>query len=195
MTHTSHSWLRLRRALMGFGLLVGLAGSSPLVHAGGDFVVKDLYSRTVEGVVRIDARIDYDLSTELRDALHNGVDLVIEMEVQVVQLRSWWLNEDVASLLQRYRLGYYSLSRLYVIQNLNTGVQTTYPSLASALYALGDVRDFPLIDAALLRPGERYEAGLQARLAVAELPLPLRVRAYVSGGWRPESDWYRWSLP
>ena len=180
---------------MGLGLLAGMVGGTSTWAAGNGFAINNLNSETVDGVVRIDADIDYNLTPELRDALHNGVDLVIEMELRVQRQRGWWFDEDVAALSQRYLLGYYALSRLYVIQNLNTGVQSTYPSLGSALYALGVVRDFPLIDAALLKSGERYEAGLQARLAVDQLPLPLRVRAYVSDGWRPESDWYRWSLP
>ncbi|HDP88760.1 MAG TPA: DUF4390 domain-containing protein [Thioalkalivibrio sp.] len=192
--HTSHSWLRLRRVLLGLGLIAGLVGVTPPLHADGDFVINAIYSRNVDGVIRIDADVRYNLTPVLRDALHNGVDLVIEMEVRVERVR-WWVNEDVASLVQRYRLGYYSLSRLYVVQNLNTGVQSTYPSLGSALYALGAVRDFPLMDAALLLPGEEYRAGMRTRLAVDQLPLPLRVRGYVAREWRPESEWYEWPLP
>ena len=195
MTHTAYSWLPLRRVLMGLGLLAGMMGGASALAADEGFAINNVHSGNVDGVIRVDADIDYTLSPDLRDALHNGVDLVIEMQLRVQRLRGWWVDEDVAALSQRYRLGYYALSRLYVVHNLNTGVQTTYPSLASALYAVGVVRDFPLIDAALLQPDERYEAGLRAHLAVDQLPLPLRVRAYVSGGWRLESDWYRWSLP
>jgi len=197
LTHTSHSWPRLRRALIGLGLLAGLVGS-PLALAAQEvppFVVNAVYPRNVDGVIRIDADVRYSLNPVLRDALHNGVDLVIEMELRVQRLRDWWVNEDVAELVQRYRLGYYTLSRLYVVQNLNTGVQTTYPSLGSALYALGALRDFPLIDTSLLLPGEHYRGGLRARLDIDQLPLPLRVRAYASEDWRPASEWYEWSLP
>jgi hypothetical protein len=193
----SHSWPRLRRALIGLGLLAGLVGS-PLalaVQEPSPFVVNAVYPRNVDGVIRIDADVRYSLNPVLRDALHNGVDLVIELELRVQRLRGWWLNENVAELVQRYRLGYYDLSRLYVVQNLNTGVQTTYPSLGSALYALGALRDFPLIDASLLLPEEEYRGGLRARLGIDHLPLPLRVRAYASEAWRPASEWYEWSLP
>lgn len=178
-------------------LLVMLVGMTPtLLHADHSyFQIEALTTERVDGVYRLTARIDYELPEVLLDALANGVDLVIQVEVEVLRERDWWFDEDVATVTQRYQLIYYALSRMYVVRNLNTGVQQTFPSLYSALHAIGQLRDFPLIDASLLDPGQVYKARLQARVAPEELPLPLRARAYLDSDWRPASEWYTWYLP
>lgn len=195
MSISRHSWLRLRLAVLSLGLVGGLVGYTPAARADAFFSVGSVETRLSDGVYLLDANIDYRFSGSLSDALHNGVDLVIETELEVVRERNWWGDETIASLIQRYRIGFYALSRLYVVQNLNTGVQTSFTTLSGALFSIGNVRGFPLIDASLLEDGRVYEAALRTRLAVDELPLPLRIRGYMSDEWRPASDWYRWSLP
>ena len=184
----------LKASVLAVTLVCGLLGG-PVSGADEAFVVHELTSEEVEGVIKLDATIEYRLSDALLDALRNGVELVIEVRIEVSREREWWLNAEVASLVQRYQLGYHALSQQYLLKNLNTGVQLTFPSLTSTLHAMGTIQDFPMLDASLLQPGIGYEARLRARLAVDELPLPLRARAYMSGDWRPASDWYTWALP
>lgn len=178
-------------------LIVMLVGLIPALPAAEQryFRVESLTTEKVDGVYRLTASIDYQLPEVLLDALANGVDLVIEVKVEVLRERRWWIDEDIAAVTQRYQLIYYALSRMYVVRNLNTGVQQTFPSLYSALHAIGRLQDFPLIDASLLDPQQVYKARLQARVAPEELPLPLRARAYLDSDWRPASEWYTWYLP
>ena len=186
--------LLLKVSALALTLVCGLLGG-PVRSADEPFVVHELTSDEVEGVIKLDATIEYSLSEVLLDALRNGVELVIEVQIEVARQRDWWVNAELASLVQRYQLGYHALSQQYLLKNLNTGVQRTFSSLTSTLNAMGTIQDFPVLDASLLEPGVSYEARLRARLAVDELPLPLRARAYLSGDWRPASDWYTWSIP
>ncbi len=73
-------------------------------------------------------------------------------------------------------------------------MQQTFSDLTSALRHQGAVRGLPLIDAALLDDDQTYTASLRTRLSLSELPLPIRVRAYVSDAWRLSSGWYTWQL-
>lgn len=188
-----------RRSVVGFVLGFGLACSALLapqgVHAGEEFAVREYHTEVVDGVIRLDARIDFDLPDVLLDALRNGVGLVFEIEVYVLRQRDWLPDAEVAHLTQRYSLLYHALSQQYLLENHNTGERMAYPSLGSALYSLGQVNDYPMLDASLLHAGEHYEASLRVRLAYEELPIPLRMRAYVSAEWRPASNWYQWPLP
>jgi Domain of unknown function (DUF4390) len=62
------------------------------------------------------------------------------------------------------------------------------------LQALGQVRDFPLIDAYLLEQDERYVLQLGAYLDIESLPTPLRVLAYLNPDWHLSSEWYDYPL-
>lgn len=184
----------MARSALATLMLWGLLCVPPQAVAS-PFSVESLGTELAGGVYHLNARIDYDLPDVLLDALANGVELVIEVDVEIVRERGWWFDEDVASISLRHQLAYYALSRMYVVRNLNTGVQTTFPSLYSALHAIGTLRGFPLLDASLLDPTEVYQVRLRARILPEELPLPLRARAYIDSDWRPSSDWYVWSLP
>lgn len=147
-----------------------------------------------ENVVYLDARIDLDLSEEAKRALKNGVPLTIELEIGVTRPRWWWFAEDVASLIQRYRIRYHALSGRYVLTSLNSGESRSYNSRSALLSRLGRVQELPLLDRSLLEPDETYEVGLRARLDLDALPRPLRAGAYVSPQWRLVSEWFTWRL-
>jgi hypothetical protein len=151
-------------------------------------------TRLVDGVYQLDAGIDYRLTDTLVEALRNGIDLLIEVEIEITRVRNWWADADVATLRQRYRLSFHALSGTYQIANLNSGVATVYPSLNSALWAVGVLRGLPLIDASLLEEGRRYMVQMQARVEPESIPLPLRPQAYFSRQWQSSTDWYEWPL-
>jgi hypothetical protein len=159
-----------------------------------EFRVLKADTELIGGVYRLNAVVNYDLTKPVQKALLNGVDLVFEMQIEVLRDRTWWWDADIANLNQSYRLSYHALSRQFVVENLNTSVQQTFSDLASALRHQGTVRELPLIDAALLNHNQTYTASLRARLSLSELPLPIRVRAHVSGEWRLSSGWYTWEL-
>lgn len=172
--------------------LAALAGAK--ADSPGRFAVAHVNTQLVDDVYRLNARVDLELSAVLLDALSNGVDLYVDIDIEIIRRNTWWFDSEVAQLSQRAVLSYYALSRSYVVRNLNTGIQTTYPSLYSALHAIGEVRDLPLLDNSLLDSGEDYFARLRTRIAIEELPLPLRAQAYLSADWRLSSEWYTWSL-
>jgi len=185
------AWSAILAALV---LCLGL--SAP---AQGDdrepFAIEDVTVDLEDGVYRLDARIRYRLPDGVREAVTNGVPIVLEVDIDLLRRRGWWWDEQVAGLLQRYRLRYHALTRQYTVTNLNTEAQRTFPTLGSALQALGRLQGLPAFDASLLREGGDYRLRMQARLNVDELPLPLRVRGYLFSDWRPESPWRTWPLP
>lgn len=163
-------------------------------NSNGEFTVRSAETELVDKVYRLDARIDYQLSDRMLDAMHKGIPLTFAMDIEVWRKRQYLWNEQIATVTQRYQLSYHALTRQYQIKNLNTGIQNSFPTLRAALDVLGAVDDFPMLDQQLLGAGETYEARLRARLDIEALPVPIRLLAYVYAGWRVSSEWYTWSL-
>ncbi|HKL64116.1 MAG TPA: DUF4390 domain-containing protein, partial [Woeseiaceae bacterium] len=132
-------------------LLVCLAWQPAAGQEGGSVSVRSADSSLVDGVHRVDARLQYVLSKEALDALESGVPINVELEFQVIQNRRFWLDKVAAELSVNYQLLYNALSRRYVVRNRNTGEQDSYATLYSALNNLGRITSLPVIDAALLR--------------------------------------------
>jgi hypothetical protein len=168
----------------------------PTVHAEDyRFEIHNAAISVEKGVYLLKADVDYVISPPVREALLNGVSLVFVLEISVLEYHDWWLNSQVADLKQRYQLEYQALSLQYVLENLNTGIQESFPDLGSALRRLGQVVDFPFIDSTLLDSSNKYILQIRVSLDVDELPLPLRVRAYLFSDWDLDTDWHTQRLP
>src|SRR5262245_37240456 len=112
----------------------------------GRFEVLSAYPTERGGVYYVDAKILYELPTTADEALRSGVTLTLELQIEVERVRRFPLpDKGVASLLQRYALQYHALSDRYIVQNLNSGEQTTYSTIEAAEAALGEVHELPVI--------------------------------------------------
>lgn len=160
-----------------------------------DFRVDRLSSEQRDGVYYLDADFSLKLGDEMRAALRNGVQLVLAIDFNVTRSRRFWLDEYVAGLKQRYSLRFHALTRQYLVQNMNTGIQKSYHNLVSALDALRTLRNLPVLDAGILQQGVQYDARLRVYLDIDALPVALKVRAYTKKGWSVSSEWVSWQIP
>lgn len=161
---------------------------------GGQFEIRSATSRLTDGVHYATARIDFRFSEEALEALDNGIELTIRVRIELKRVRRFWLDRDVAALNQDYRIGYQPLSERYVVTNVNSGDQTSFATLFSALNNIGRIVDLPIIDAALLDSSARYEISMKAVLDQNTLPGPLRLINFWGSGFRVESKRYVWNL-
>lgn len=188
---------RRRGMLLTLLLLFPVAPVSAIAEDGdaaNPFVLSSAAVREDEAVYRLDAVARLHLTLPVREALNSGVDLTITWEIEIDRYNEWWLNSDVAYVVQRYRLSFHELSLQYVVTNLNTNQQRSYTSLRAALDRIGTLLGFPLIDRVLVGDDGHYNGHVRVRLQHDELPLPLRAVALFSGAWNLESEWYQWSF-
>ena len=171
--------------------LLSLMSTSALADA---FTIRSVETKLMDKVYTLSAQIEYHFSDVAIEALENSIPLIVLIDIEVDQVRGWWLNKEVAELQQGYLLLYHALTEKYIVNNLNSGAQENYDSLHSAVAALGKVDALPILDANLTSPNERYLVRLHTYLDLEALPAPMRPIAYISSQWRLESDWYEWPL-
>lgn len=160
----------------------------------GYFEVRSASMQLVGGVYTLDARLQLVLSSEALDALSSGVPLVIELQLQLIHDRRWWWDDSDAELAVRFELEYRPLSQRYLVRNTNSGDQDSFATLYSALNNLGRVQGLPVIDDALLEPGDDYRVRLRAMLQTQQYPAPLRLLFFWRSEWQLQSEWYEWLL-
>ena len=144
--------------------------------------------------LRLDAEIAYELNSEVRRALVNGIPLMFQVEVQVVALKDWRWDKIISSVVKTYELKYHALSKQYVLDNLESGESDSYPDLESVLIQQGRVSAMYIAEIDYLDEQEKYVVQLRARLLSNKLPLPLRMKSYFSPKWRLSSGWHEWPL-
>lgn len=144
--------------------------------------------------LRLDAEIIYELNSEVREALLNGIALQFQIEVQVVAENNWRWDKVVSTVVKNHILRYHALSKQYVLENLDTDDSDSYPDLQSVLAQQGRVTALYIAETDYLKDKENYVVQLRARMLSNKLPLPLRMKSYFSPKWRISSGWYEWPL-
>jgi hypothetical protein len=185
---------RLRAAVSWVSALALFTVAGPAAAEPPQFTVHNARTELVDQVYRLEASLSYQFSAEALKALNSGVPLILVLDIEVYRPRRYIWDDVVATLAQRYQIQYHALSDKYLLRNLNSGAQFSYPSLDAALAALSDTGEIPIIDAHLLEKGVRYMVRVRSRLDLDALPVPLRLRAYISSEWWLSSGWYSWDL-
>jgi len=203
MTQVVRAWLATAAARMTrlapvlfVAVLCGVAAHAQeqAIDDGGRFEVRSAYLEPVEGVLRLNGVLDLALSRSAMQALRNGVPVTLQAELVVNRKRRYLPDQGVGHLVQRWQLQYHALSEHYLVNNLNSGQQASYPTLGAALTALSDVRGLPVLDEALIEKTQRYEASLRLSANIeGGLPDAVKVLMFWAD-WNRTSEWYTWTL-
>jgi hypothetical protein len=180
------------RALAG-GLLL-LALGAALAESDDAVEVVSADSNVYDGWHVLDASIRFALDDELFVALEHGVQLNIDVLVEIRRQRKWLWDPVISSHRLGFVLQHHPLTGAYVVTEPIAGTRHEFPDAREALKFLGTIRNYHLLNADLLTRGEVYDGYIKARLNIDALPAPLQPVAYVSRKWRVESDWLKWSL-
>ncbi|MDH3746843.1 MAG: DUF4390 domain-containing protein [Gammaproteobacteria bacterium] len=191
--HTPNS----RRPRIATILLLWFAATSLAqdpIEREGYFEVRSAATVLSDGVHLLDSRLQLVLSSEALEALNSGVPLTIELQMQVIRVRRFYMDALGAELQVRFELEYRPLSQRYIVRNLNSGHQDSFPTLYSALNNLGRITDLPIIDDALLEAKKKYRIRVRAMLQTQQYPAPLRLLFFWRSQWQLQSEWYEWNL-
>jgi hypothetical protein len=170
------------------------AADQSALEDGSRFEVRSAFLEPAEHVYQLRATLGLALGRSAHQAIREGVPVALELDIRVDRKRRYLPDEQVALLAQRWQIHYHALSERFLVNNLNSGQQTSYSNLASALAALSDVRGLPVIDEALIEPGQRYEASLKAITTIeGGLPNALKYMMFWID-WKRSTDWYTWTL-
>ena len=175
-------------------LALGTGVAQENIEREGYFEVRSASTQQIAGVHTLDARLQLILSSEALAALESGVTLSIELQMQVIRVRRFLIDEVEADLAVRYQLEYRPLSQRYIVRNLNSGNQDSFATLYSALNNLGRIQGLPVIDDALLVPDRPYRLRVRAMLNTQQYPATLRLLFFWRGQWQLQSEWFEWYL-
>lgn len=161
-----------------------------------EFVIHNAELVLSEKVYQLNARMEFEFSKDVMQAIENGVPLVIATEIEFLEPRSYIWDKELATLEQRYQLQFHALSEQYIVRNLNSGAQYTFFTLTAALQKIGHIDHLPILDEKLLakKQEDNYYARIRAHLSFDNLPVPLKLNALISRSWWLGSEWVELDL-
>jgi hypothetical protein len=187
---------RRRRLLLALGFLVlGICSALAFADAlDGVLEVRSAYVNIDNGVFLLHARVEYPVNPAIRSALRDGVTLTFDLETRVDRERRFWFNANIVELTLRRELAYHAVSDRYVVRDVKSDEQQTFPTLEEALAYLGKVDGWPILVEPQLTGGN-FVISVRAGVRRGKLPASLRTLMFWAHDWNRVSEWYSWSLP
>jgi len=162
------------------------------VHAESFKVSSAHISKIGNGYV-LNAKIEYPLTDKVIEAIDNSVPIVFSQQLEIIKSipllgRYWQWNETLWSTNIRHKLRYHALTQQYVLHALDTNSQRNFPSLISALHALGNIKELTLPPEYFDQP-DNLIFQLRSGIDLHALPTPMRPGALISSKWQLTSPW------
>jgi hypothetical protein len=176
---------------------VALAACGADAHADaldGVLEVRSAYVSVEGGVFLLHARIEYPVNPAIRDALHDGVTLTVDLDTRIERERRFWFNAEVVELTLRRELDYHAVSDRYLVRDARSGSQKSFATLEDALTDLGTVEGWPVLVEPQLSAGH-FRISVRASVRRGRLPASLHALLFWTDDWHRVSEWYTWSLP
>jgi hypothetical protein len=186
------SIMRCCRRLADTLIVLLLALTSALATAAEIEVRNIQLAPAEEGGYVLSADMSIDFSPRLEEAVSKGLALHFLAEFELGRPRWYWFDEKVVKTHQTWRLTYHALTRQY---RLSTGaLHQSFSSLDEALRVLSRLRNWQVLAADRVLPGESFDAALRMRLDTTQLPKPFQIEAISNRDWILTSDWKRWQF-
>lgn len=196
MASTTQLYISSRQQYLLSLLLPCLFLLYPASGQAGDkqtFAIHSIVLKRTQHAWLLDSVVDFDLNETVLNALHNGVSLTLEMQMQLYRERKWLWDKGISNITRRFRLRYFALSQLYLLTDLDNQSRYSFVSLSAALYRLGHLQT-PLASLHEVMAGQAHYLRMRTLLDIESLPAPLRPLAYLSSHWRLKSTWTVWPI-
>ena len=174
--------------------IISITLCCPAASAERGISVNDLSSNVLDKIIRVDCDIQYGLDDSVKEALRNGIEMSFLLEIELRQQHHYWLDPLVNNLSREFRVKYHALSKQYVMIEMGSHKERSFPDLYSAFYYQRKIHNAELASIDSLDVEQEYYFRVRARLLSEKLPLPLRIKSYVSSNWRPSSGWTVWPM-
>jgi hypothetical protein len=140
----------------------------------------------------LDARFDFELNSNLEDAVNKGIPLYFTTDFELSRPRWYWFDEQPVSVSQSIRLSFQPLTREYRVST--GGLQLGFSTLKDALAVIQHVTSWHVIDRNQVQTGETYTASVRMQLDIALMPKPFQIDAVNNRDWNLSSDWKRFTF-
>jgi hypothetical protein len=164
------------------------------MHADEGISVSNLTSSVTEKKIKINCEVQYGLDDRVKEALRNGIEMSFLLEIELRQQSHYWIDPLLSEFQREFRVKYHALSKQFVMVDMGNQKERSFPDLYSAFYYQRRIRNAELASIDSLDLEKEYYFRARARLVSENLPLPLRIKSYVSSGWRPSSGWTVWPM-
>ncbi len=154
----------------------------------------DLNSYVKEDNLLVNCEVQYRVDKRVREALSNGIEMTFILEIELRQKKDLLLDKTLGSYIHEFKIKYHALSKQFVTLEKDRNIERSFSDLYSAFYFQRNLYNAQLADIKSVDLNANLYISARAKLVSEKLPLPLRIKSYLSKDWRPSSGWTTWPI-
>lgn len=160
--------------------------------APGAATITELMVQRVDGEIELSAEVQFELTTQVEDALLKGIPMFFVAEAEIVRERWYWTDKTVASATRHMRLAYQPLTRRWRLAvgprpidttGLGVTLAQTFDSLPEALAGVQRFGRWQIARAADIPTDQAHLLRFRFQLDVSQLPRPFQIGAVGQSDW------------
>jgi hypothetical protein len=134
--------------------------------------ITHLVIKNTEDSLRVDLKIDSDLTPEMKAAVLNGVPIRVTISIGLYKVIDFWFDKQVAGLTAIYELRFDPIKKVYKITRSRGILRPTYvEDFDSARRHISEINDLAVISLADLKKGTHYQLMVGAVLSLKKFLL------------------------
>lgn len=142
----------------------------------------------------VSIKANITLSSDQIRLLESGIPLTYVYNLIVQEKKSLnWITNYNAYYSYRYTISYNMLTQQYVVKTKDNKHYENFPTLTLALSYISEPSNLPLL-IVNKQENKEYRGGVQLKLDIESLPIPIKIPAYLSSTWSLTSGWKYWDL-
>ena len=174
------------------GLCLVCAASLPSLAQTLAPEVTQLRVDRVDDTLFLSARLKFELTDAIEDALLKGVAMIFVAEADILRERWYWSSKRIGSVERHLRLAYQPLTRRWRLSvtsgpmasgGLTMPLNQNFDTLPEALAAVQRFSHWKIAEVAGFEPDQRYLVEFRFRLDSSQLPRPLQINALGQTDW------------
>ena len=175
------------------GLCLTCAASLPSLAQTLAPEVMQLRVDRVEDALFLSARLKFELTDAIEDALLKGVAMIFVAEADILRERWYWSSKRIGSVERHLRLAYQPLTRRWRLSvasgplasggGLAMALNQNFDTLPEALAAIQRFSHWKIAEVAGFSTEQRYLLEFRFRLDSSQLPRPLQINALGQSDW------------
>ncbi len=129
--------------------------------------ITHLVIKNTEDSLRVDLKIDSDVTPEMKAAVLNGVPIRVTISIGLYEVIDFWFDKQVAGLTAIHELHFDPIKKVYKITRSRGIRRPTYlEDFDSARLHISAINDLAVISLADLKKGTHYQLMVGAVLSI-----------------------------
>jgi len=137
--------------------------------------------------ITITPHLFFNTSTDIKEAIDNGVKLNIISKIQLYEPRTWWLDKTISNKKVTLEVSYFTLSKLYVVKNKNTGKQISFNSFEQLW------KEFEQLLTIEIKAVVNHNSWVKMRIMLDKRALPtvMQLPTLFNSNWDIDTQWHQ----